>query len=334
MKPDIQPDTQQNETRAGFLYGAAAYAIWGLFPLYWPLLEPSGAMEILAHRMVWSLVTVVVVLAVTRRWAWIPPLLRQPRRLCMIALGAATISANWGIYIWAVNSGHVVETSLGYFINPLVVIALGVVVLRERLRRTQWVAVGIGAAAVVVLAVGYGKLPWIALGISASFGTYSLIKKQVGLGGLESMAAETAVQFLPALGYLLFLGGGGTFTGEGPGHTALLVASGAITALPLVSFGAAAVKLPLSVLGMLQYLAPIFQFALGLAVFHESMPTERWAGFALVWLALAVLTWDALRTARAGRAELDAARVSARDKGTADGRPISGNRSAVSETRS
>ncbi|WP_372408408.1 EamA family transporter RarD [Streptomyces luteireticuli] len=336
MKPDTQPGTQpgtqRDETRAGFLYGVAAYAIWGLFPLYWPLLEPSGASEILAHRMVWSLVTVVVVLAVTRRWAWIPPLLRQPKRLGMIALGAATISVNWGIYIWAVNSGHVVETSLGYFINPLVVIALGVVVLRERLRKAQWAAVGIGAAAVVVLAAGYGKLPWIALGISASFGTYSLIKKKVGLGGLESMAAETAVQFLPALAYLLFLGGGGgsTFASEGAGHAALLVASGAITALPLVSFGAAAVKLPLSVLGMLQYLAPIFQFALGLAVFHESMPTERWAGFALVWLALAVLTWDALRAARAGRAELNAAR----DKATAAERPVSGERSPVSETRS
>ncbi|MBH1935082.1 EamA family transporter RarD [Streptomyces sp. AV19] len=328
----MKPDTEQDETRAGFLYGVVAYAIWGLFPLYWPLLEPSGAFEILAHRMVWSLLTVVAVLAVTRRWAWIPPLLRQPKRLGMIALGAAAISVNWGIYIWAVNSGHVVETSLGYFINPLVVIALGVVVLRERLRPAQWAAVGIGAAAVVVLAAGYGKLPWIALGISASFGTYSLIKKQVGLGGLESMAAETAVQFLPALGFLLFLGGGGgtsTFTSAGTGHMLLLVASGAITALPLVSFGMAAVRLPLSVLGMLQYLAPIFQFALGLAVFHESMPTERWAGFALVWLALAVLTWDAMRTARASRAELAAAR----DKAVAE-RPISGNRSTVSETRS
>ncbi|MFI0740148.1 EamA family transporter RarD [Streptomyces sp. NPDC021100] len=306
----MKPDTQQNETRTGFLCGLAAYAIWGLFPLYWPLLEPAGAFEILAHRMVWSLVTVVAALALTRRWAWIRPLLRQPKRLGMIALSAATISVNWGIYIWAVNAGHVVETSLGYFINPLVVIALGVVVLRERLRPAQWAAVGVGAAAVIVLAVGYGKLPWIALGISASFGTYSLFKKQVGLGGLESMAAETAVQFLPALGFLIFLGADGksTFASEGAGHLLLLLASGAITALPLVSFGMAAVRLPLSVLGMLQYLAPIFQFALGLAVFHESMPPERWAGFALVWLALAMLTWDAMRSARATRVELAAAR--------------------------
>ncbi|GHC66268.1 EamA family transporter RarD [Streptomyces cinnamoneus] len=305
----MEPQKSRNETRTGLLCGVLAYGIWGLFPLYWPLLEPAGALEILAHRMVWSLAAVVVVLAITRRWAWIPPLLRQPRRLGMVALGALVISANWGIYIWAVNSGHVVETSLGYFINPLVTIGLGVLVLRERLRPAQWAAVAVGVAAVVVLAIGYGKPPWIALAIAATFSTYSLVKKKVGLDGLESMAAETAVQFLPALGLLLFLGAQGksTFAAEGVGHSLLLLGTGAITALPLISFGAAAVRLPLSVTGMLQYLAPVFQFALGLTVFHEAMPAERWAGFALVWLALAMLTWDALRTARHARAELRAA---------------------------
>ncbi|MEU1309912.1 EamA family transporter RarD [Streptomyces cinnamoneus] len=305
----MEPQKSRNETRTGLLCGVLAYGIWGLFPLYWPLLEPAGALEILAHRMVWSLAAVVVVLAITRRWAWIPPLLRQPRRLAMVALGALVISANWGIYIWAVNSGHVVETSLGYFINPLVTIGLGVLVLRERLRPAQWAAVAVGVAAVVVLAIGYGKPPWIALAIAATFSTYSLVKKKVGLDGLESMAAETAVQFLPALGLLLFLGAQGksTFAAEGTGHSLLLLGTGAITALPLISFGAAAVRLPLSVIGMLQYLAPVFQFALGLTVFHEAMPAERWAGFALVWLALAMLTWDALRTARHARAELRAA---------------------------
>ncbi|MFI9203706.1 EamA family transporter RarD [Streptomyces sp. NPDC053048] len=306
----MPPKPSASETRAGLLYGVAAYGIWGLFPLYWPLLEPTGAVEILAHRMVWSLVTIVAVLAITRRWQWIRPLLRQPKRLAMAALGAAIISANWWVYIWAVNSGHVVETSLGYFINPLATIALGVLALRERLRAAQWAAVGVGVAAVVVLAVGYGKPPWIALAIAATFSTYSLVKKKVGLGGLESMAVETAVQFLPALAVLLFLGARGesTFASEGTGHTLLLLGTGVITAVPLVSFGAAAVRLPLSVLGMLQYLAPVFQFALGLLVFHEAMPAERWAGFALVWLALAMLTWDALRTARHARVELDAAR--------------------------
>ncbi|WP_367139506.1 MULTISPECIES: EamA family transporter RarD [Streptomyces] len=307
----------RTETRKGLLCAFAAYGLWGLFPLYWPLLHPSGAAEILAHRMVWSLIAVLAVLAVTRRWAWIRPLLRQPKRLALIVLCAATISVNWGVYIWGVNSGHVVETSLGYFINPLVSIALGVAVLRERLRPAQWAAVGVGAAAVIVLSVAYGRLPWIALVLAASFGTYSLVKKQVGLDGLESMAAETAVQFLPAAGFLVFLGATGrsTFLSAGAGHTALLMCSGAITALPLILFGAAAVRLPLSVVGMVQYLAPTFQFVLGLLVFHEGMPPERWAGFALVWLALALLTWDALRTARRGRLELRAAEARARTHG-------------------
>ncbi|MFF5674631.1 EamA family transporter RarD [Streptomyces hygroscopicus] len=283
--------------------------MWGLVPLFWPLLEPAGAVEILAHRMVWSLAAVGLVLLVLRRWSWVRPLLRQPGRLGMIALAATVISVNWGLYIWGVNSGHVVETALGYFINPLVSIAFGVLLLRERLRPAQWAAVGVGAVAVGVLSVGYGKLPWIALTLALSFATYSLAKKRIGLGGLESLAAETAVQFLPALGFLLWLGahGGSTFASEGAGHAALLASCGFVTALPLICFGAAAVRLPLSVIGMLQYVAPTFQFVLGLAVFHESMPPERWAGFALVWLALALLTWDALSTARRGRRELAAA---------------------------
>lgn len=324
----MESHESKTETRTGMLCGVLAYGIWGLFPLYWPLLEPTGAVEILAHRMVWSLAAVAVVLAVTRRWDWIRPLLRQPKRLGMIAVGATVISLNWGVYIWAVNSGHVVETSLGYFINPLATIALGVLVLRERLRPAQWVAVGVSVTAVIVLAVGYGKPPWIALAIAATFSTYSLVKKKVGLGGLESMAAETAVQFLPALAVLLFLGSRGesTFTSEGSVHLLLLMGTGAITALPLISFGAAAVRLPLSVIGMLQYLAPIFQFALGLLVFHEAMPAERWAGFALVWLALAVLTWDALRAARISRTELRNARAKAAEAA------VEGGTSVVSES--
>jgi chloramphenicol-sensitive protein RarD len=292
-----------SEQRAGLLYGFAAYGLWGLFPLYWPLLEPSGAGEILAHRMVWSLAVVSLVLLAMRRWAWVPQLLRQPRRLAMLAVAAAVISVNWGLYIWGVNSGHVVETSLGYFINPLVTIGLGVLVLHERLRPAQWAAVGVGAAAVLVLALGYGRLPWIALTLACSFATYGFIKKKVGMGGLESLAAETALQFLPALGYLVFLGTRGqtTFASHGAGHAFLLAACGVVTAVPLICFGAAAIRIPLSLLGLLQYLAPVFQFGLGLLWFHEEMPAERWAGFALVWLALALLTWDALRTARRGR---------------------------------
>ncbi|MFF8769560.1 EamA family transporter RarD [Kitasatospora sp. NPDC015120] len=307
------PETTQQEAGRGLWYGFAAYGIWGLFPLFWPLLEPSAADDILANRMVWSLVAVILLLVVQRHWGWIRPLLRQPRRLAMLGAAATVISVNWGVYIWAVNAGHVVETSLGYFINPLVTIGFGVLVLKERLRTAQWAAVGIGALAVAVLTVGYGRLPWIALTLALSFATYGLLKKTVGLSGLESLAAESAFMFPFALGYLVFLqlSGRGTFghavAGEyGWGHTGLLMLSGVITAVPLLFFGAAAVRVPLSVLGLLQYLAPVFQFLIGIAVFHESMPPARWAGFALVWAALAVLTWDALRRVRADRAAVRA----------------------------
>lgn len=202
----------KNEQRAGLLYGIGAYGMWGLVPLFWPLLEPSGAVEILAHRMVWSLGVVGIALVVLRRWAWIGELLRQPRRLGLIAIAAAVISVNWGLYIWSVNNGHVVEASLGYFINPLVTIAMGVLLLGERLRPAQWAAVATGFAAVLVLAIGYGQPPWISLVLAFSFATYGLAKKKVDMGGLESLAAETAVLFVPALGFLLWLGASGDAT--------------------------------------------------------------------------------------------------------------------------
>ncbi|WP_405011931.1 EamA family transporter RarD [Kitasatospora sp. NBC_01539] len=317
--------TDQDEARRGFWSGAAAYGMWGLFPLFWPLLEPAGAADILANRMLWSLVAVVVMLLVQRRWAWIRPLLSQPRRLALVAGAAAVITVNWGVYIWGVNSGHVVETSLGYFINPLVTIAFGVLLLRERLRRAQWAAVGIGLAAVAVLAVGYGRPPWIALTLAFSFATYGLLKKKVALGGLESLALESAVMFPFAAVFLVHLQLQGTGSlGHQAGstsawaHSGLLVVSGVITAVPLLCFGAAAVRVPLTTLGLLQYLAPVFQFLIGVTVFHESMPPARWAGFALVWAALAVLTFDALRRVRADRAALAAAAAAASVKPPAD----------------
>ncbi|MET7292315.1 EamA family transporter RarD [Streptomyces griseoloalbus] len=305
------------ERRVGLLNGFAAYGMWGLVPLFWPLLKPAGAVEILAHRMVWSLLFVAAALLVIRRWAWLGELLRQPRRLALITVAAAVITVNWGVYIWSVNSGHVVEASLGYFINPLVTIAMGVLLLKERLRPVQWAAVGVGASAVLVLTIGYGRPPWISLCLAFSFAIYGLVKKKVNLGGVESLAAETAIQFLPALGYLLWLStrGGSTFTTEGAGHAALLAATGIVTALPLVCFGAAAIRVPLSTLGLLQYLAPVFQFVLGILYFKEAMPPERWAGFALVWLALALLTWDALRSARRGARALAGGRRASRSAG-------------------
>ncbi|MFF8375122.1 EamA family transporter RarD [Streptomyces sp. NPDC015661] len=288
--------------------------MWGLVPLFWPLLKPAGAIEILAHRMVWSLAFVGIALLALRRWSWIPELVRSPRKLGLITLAAAVITVNWGLYIWSVNTGHVVEASLGYFINPLVTIALGVLVLKERLRPAQWAAVGVGLSAVLVLAIGYGRPPWISLTLAFSFALYGLVKKKVNIGGLESLAAETAVQFLPALAYLVWLGTQGSlaFGQHGAGHTALLAATGIVTAAPLVCFGAAAIRVPLSTLGLLQYLAPTFQFLLGVVYFHEEMPAERWAGFSLVWLALTLLTWDALRTARKSRAEMEAAAAASR----------------------
>ncbi|WP_333770506.1 EamA family transporter RarD [Streptomyces sp. IBSBF 2435] len=301
------------ENRKGLVFGFAAYGMWGLFPLYWPLLEPAGAAEILAHRMVWSLVVVAVLLLALRRWAWITELIRQPRRLALIALAATVVSVNWGTYIWAVNAGHVVETSLGYFINPLVTVGLAVLVLHERLRPVQWVAVGIGCAAVGVLAVGYGRLPWIALVLAFTFGTYGLVKKKIAMGGVESLAAETSVQFLPAAVFLVVLGsrGDSTFTHHGPGHATLLALSGVATALPLVLFGMSANRLPLSTLGLIQYMAPVFQFLIGILHFHETMSTEQWIGFLLVWSALVLLTADALRNGRRTRAAATAARSAA-----------------------
>jgi chloramphenicol-sensitive protein RarD len=313
----------KGEHRIGLLNGFAAYGMWGLVPLFWPLLKPAGAAEILANRMVWSLAFVALALLFVRRWAWAGELLRQPKRLGLVALAAAVITVNWGVYIWAVNAGHVVEASLGYFINPLVTIAMGVLILKERLRPLQWVAVGVGVASVVVLTVGFGRPPWISLCLAFSFATYGLVKKKVALGGIESLAAETAIQFLPALGYLIWLSvhGGSTFTSEGPGHAVLLASTGVVTALPLVCFGAAAIRVPLSTLGLLQYLAPVFQFGLGILYFHEAMPPERWVGFALVWLALVLLTWSAMQSARRARGvrgPLPAPRTEATDSATVD----------------
>ncbi|WP_310726007.1 EamA family transporter RarD [Streptomyces sp. N2A] len=296
----------RSDQRAGLVFGIAAYTMWGLLPLYWHLLDAASPSEILAHRMAWSLPVAVVILAAMRRWAWIRPLLRQPRRLALVLVCALVISTNWFLYIWAVNSGHVLEASLGYFINPLVSIAFGVFFLRERLRPLQWTAVGVGALAVVVMTVAYGKMPWIALGLAFTFATYGLVKKGIKLDGIEGFSAETAMQLLPALGFLIYLGARGesVFVSGGVGQALLLAGCGVATAVPLICFGASAVRLPLTVIGMMQYLAPTFQFALGLTVFHEEMPAERWAGFGLVWVALAVLTWDALRTARRARVAL------------------------------
>lgn len=284
-----------DRTREGLTYGVAAYALWGLFPLYWPLLEPAGPVEVLAHRVLWSLVLVAVVLRVVKAWPAVRAVDRsQLRRL---ALASVLLAGNWGLYIYGVNSGQVVETSLGYFVNPLVSVALGVVVLGERLRRAQKVAIAFAAAAVVVLTVENGRPPYIALGLALSFGTYGLLKKQANVGAVASLGIETAVTAPLAALYLLGLAvaGDGTFTGHGPDHAALLVASGVVTAVPLLLFGSAATRVPLTTLGVLQYLAPSLQLVVGVLVRHEPFGTVRLVGFALVWVALAVFSADLVR---------------------------------------
>lgn len=280
-----------SEQRLGYLYGLGAYLSWGFFPLYFKLLRPSGAVEILAHRVIWSAVVVALLLTVMRR-------LRRLRVVPGIVLAAALIAVNWFVYIYGVNTDRVVETSLGYFITPLVIASLGVLVLRERLSAAQWAAVGVGAAAVAVLTVDYGRPPYIALWLAASFSSYALIKKRIALPAAEGLLVESAVLALPAAVYLGVLGGRGDTTFNGVGHTVLLVLAGVITAIPLLMFAGAANRIPMIGLGILQYIAPIIQLGCGVLIFHEPMPQPRLVGFALVWVALAVFTADAIRRTR------------------------------------
>lgn len=285
------------ESRRGLLLGVGAYTLWGAFPLYWPLLEPSGAAEILAHRMVWSMLVMGFLVLLLGRLQAVRAIVADPRVLLLLAVAAVTITVNWATFIYGVNSGRVVETSLGYFINPLVTVLLGVLILGERLRRMQWVAMSIGSVAVLVLIVDYGHVPWIAVILACSFGTYGLAKKSANVGAIDSLAIETAIIAPFALTYLIWLAalGRSTFVSEGLGHALLIPTTGIVTAIPLILFGAAAVRVSMVSLGLMQYLAPVIQFALGLIVFDETMTPGRWAGFALVWTALALFTAEAVR---------------------------------------
>ena len=290
--------------RRGLGYGVGAYLLWGLFPLYWPLLEPAGALEILAQRMIWSLVFVAVLVRVRRQWPSLRATMSDRATVGRLAIAAVVVSVNWGVYIWGVNNHHVVETSLGYFINPLLTILLGVLVLKESLRAIQWVAVAIASLAIVVLTIDYGRLPWIALTLACSFATYGYIKSRTRAGAVESLTIETGFMVVPALVCLTVLAQRSqlVFGHHGVGNTLLLMGTGVVTAIPLLLFAAGARRLPLTVLGLLQYLAPVLQFAVGVAVRHEPMPPARIIGFGLVWLALIILTIDAVRTQQRQRA--------------------------------
>lgn len=288
------------EQRRGFLFGVAAYIGWGLFPLYWPLLEPAGALEVLAHRILWSLVFVALLLRIRPRPGWWAALRPHPRRVAYLAAAALIITANWGTYIWAVGHGHVVDTALGYYINPLVTVLVGILVLGERLNRTQWVAMAIAGTGVAILTVEYGAPPWVSFTLALTFTAYALCKKRAATGAMESLAVETTVTAPLAIGYLgwLELTGPAAFGHTGWGKGLLLVGAGVVTAIPLLLFAAAAIRISLTTLGILQYLAPTLQFLLGVVVFHEPMPAPRLAGFAVVWVALVVFTWDGVRRAR------------------------------------
>ena len=278
------------------MLGALAYVLWGMFPLYWTHLQPAGAVELLAHRVLWSVVVMAVIVALWRRGPAVLTAVRDRRTALLLTVAAIVVSINWGGYIWGVNNGRVVETSLGYFINPLVTVLMGVFVLGERLRRLQWGAMAVAFGAVVVLALDYGRVPWIALVLAFSFGTYGLAKKQAGVGPVESLTFETLVLAPVAGAYVAWLvaSGQSSFGSHGVGHAALIMTSGLITAIPLMLFGAAAIRVSMVSMGLMQYLAPTIQFVLGVFYFGEEMPPGRLVGFALVWLALVVFTVEAL----------------------------------------
>ena len=292
----------------GLLFGIAAYALWGIFPIYWPLLEPAGAVELLSHRVVWSAVVMGVLVLAMRRHHALRAILRD-RRLRLLLLGAAAvISVNWGVYIWSVTNEHVVEGSLGYFITPLVTVCMGVLVFAERLRPLQWTAVGIAAVAVLGLTLDYGRPPWIALTLAFSFGTYGLLRKKADVGAIEGLTVESFLILPAAVAYLVWLqlDGSGHLLADPPWHQVLLFSAGLATAIPLLCFGAAAVRIPLTTLGLLQYIAPTLQFLLGITVGGEPMPAGRWAGFIVIWMALALFTYDSWRDWRTARARVEA----------------------------
>ncbi len=299
-----------SDLRVGVAAGVAAYGLWGSFPLYFRLLEPTSPLEILAHRILWSLVVVAIVLLVVGEHSWIRTVVSQGRLLGDVVVASTLIAVNWLVFVWAVADGRVVDAALGYFINPLVTVGLGVVVIGERLRRLQWLAVALGALAVLVIVVGYGRVPWVSFVLACSFAGYGFLKRRIPLRPIESLAAETVVLAPVAVGALVLVGAAGPGSGSsllgdglrfgsaGLGDSLLLATTGVATATPLVLFATAARRLPLSMLGLLQYLTPAAQFLIGVLVFDEDMPPERLVGFVLIWGALALLSIDGVRSFR------------------------------------
>ena len=273
--------------------------MWGAFPMYWPLLEPANPLEIVSHRAVWTLVFCFIVLAATKALKSTLVTLKRPTVAVKLFLSSLLISINWLVYIWATNNEHVVEASLGYYINPLIIIGFGVIFLKEKMRPLQWAAVSIATIGVLVLTFDYGRLPWIALALALSWGSYGLIKKQLGLGALEGLAIETFISSFFYLAYLIYIGNQGTGQfGHSWGLTALLISAGAVTAIPLLLFNGSTNRLPFTTIGLLQYITPTLQFSIGVWVLNEDMPTARWIGFLIIWAALVTLAIDLIRSSR------------------------------------
>lgn len=292
------------DDRKALIVGAGAYVLWGLFPFYFRLLSDSGPVEVVAHRALWSLVFCLIALPLVGQWGNFRGVLAEPRTFAVLGAAGFLVAGNWGIYVFGVTTGRTLDASLGYFINPLVSTLLGVLFLGERLRRVQWVAFGFGLLAVVVLVAGYGEVPWIALGVALSFGFYGLVKKRVGarISALPGLTVETLALAPVAalyLGWLWYRHDAAISFADSSGGIAAL--SGVVTAVPLLMFAFAAVRLNLSTIGMLQYIAPTMLFVTGWLLFDEPMPPERWVGFVLVWIAVTIFAVDAARASRLPR---------------------------------
>jgi chloramphenicol-sensitive protein RarD len=278
----------------GILFGIGAYLLWGLFPLYWKALQSVPATQILGHRIVWSFAFLLILVVLMKSWASLRAIFKLPYTLVILAIAAVLLGSNWLVYIWGVNAGFIVETSLGYFINPLVNVLLGVLFLRERLRTFQWLPVGLAAIGVLYLTLSIGKVPWISLYLAITFGLYGLLKKLAAVGSVPGLTVETGVLLLPSLGFLIYtnFAGSGALGSSTPWVTFLLVGSGVVTALPLLLFSAAARAIPLTTLGLLQYMAPTMQLLIGVLVYREPFDLTRLIGFSLIWIALILYTLE------------------------------------------
>lgn len=291
---------QYPELRKGTIYGVSSYAVWGIAPLFWQLLAPAGAMEVLSHRVVWSMVLLAGLVYWQGRLSHVRAAITNPRTLLLLVIAAILIACNWGLFIWATMNGHVLDTSLGYYVTPLFSVGLGVIFLKENLRPLQWVAIAIAASGVGYITWEHHKLPWIGLALSSSFALYGYVKKLAGVDAIESLMVESALIMPFALGYLawLWVVGNNTFGQFGVNHALLLSSAGVFTAVPLLLYGAAVVRVPLTSIGFMQYISSTIQFFLGIWVFHEPMPLERLIGFVITWTALVILTYDGLRNRR------------------------------------